>query len=427
MIHLYIIVLNGDCLMNKEQELKNLDMMLSNGLISQKIYEIQKNLVLKKYPDNKDSSSLSVPKEKSPLTSISLKEAWKFSFCPLVFFSTLVYLLIISFLGIIVLNNAFSDLDLLMGNIFMGENFLIKNINVLLIGFAILMTSFWLPFFTRNSLISLGQSVETFEIKKLLIKILAYATCTMAFCLIFYIIGFASGRAFLHINFNALTRSEKLFTLTSILSIGCFFIITTSYLKTAVLTGLVGSFKTFKMVFFQTLSCPKYIFIFWGGALLNFLFFLILSCITGFIVKHIINLSADIISIFSFSTFVLYALSIAIIFVAASKRIRKVVKLSFLCTIPSFILLLVLPIPSFILTISFVLGYLAIMQLFWGMLYVIYFMAIQFQAFMAHTLTQIWCQVMGKKVIITSSHAQEKKVSEQKNQNFSDTPPYVFR
>ena len=241
--------------MNKEQELANLELMLSKGMISQKMYEAQRQVLLK---GPKVIEKNGEPMKMVPLLPLSLLTSLRFSFRPLTFFISFVFLFV-TVIGIF----------LLYGLLFASEDLMLKllmmNTEILAIGAVVLSLictfiwvlwqSVWQTFFTRVALDELGQPLEPFSLKKFLLKSLAYVGGWAVWNVLLWLIILICLFFLQKLPELETLEKQQLITIIVAFIVGLVVLITGAlYLFVPIFISLVGPFKTLGASFVRTIK-----------------------------------------------------------------------------------------------------------------------------------------------------------------------------
>ncbi|MBQ9738532.1 MAG: hypothetical protein IJV75_03365 [Alphaproteobacteria bacterium] len=393
--------------MDRERELDNLNIMRENGLISEDTYQAQRHALL-----GTPMVNTKLEQAQKRLHPLSLLNAFKFSFRPTVFGANFVFLFATVMFFLVSVIILFSCLEVFSNAVRLtNRSEFFRNAGIVFGLSVAAVVVFWeavfIAFFSRLALEQLERDFPPFEWKPFIKKSLALGGLLLLASVIF--VGLFKGMEYS-------VDKMALWTLNGwkqyaigipllIVFVGVIFVI--CYVQTALMTACIGSAQNWKQTVVKALKKPLLILFALGCLILNGVVMFVLGKGFEYTAKPFADMVGKIIeglmSISGLGVFGLYLVLAIISFLAyigLPSRGKFWFKTSFLFVIPSLVILIsvfsVLPfVPP--LPTSFYFAYFLIMHVFWGVLYIATFWAVQEMAFMAHILTQVWCHLTHDK------------------------------
>ncbi|MBO7244367.1 MAG: hypothetical protein J6V53_03695 [Alphaproteobacteria bacterium] len=389
------------------QEIDNLDFMLHHGMIDEKTYQCHKQALNNRHK-RLHQTNLSLIN----LEDFSILKAFKFSFSPISFVATFLFLLISSIILVGLFRIIWGRPECLFQLIYFVENKKIQNgvyFYLILSFLYAFWQALWFSFFSYFSFTSVKQVYGPFSFKRYLTKsfLLLLATFTWFSSIVaiwsHFIINVLKQKPGIS-NISMLEIQHLPITLLYLLIICAI-----SYIFTVILMVLTGPFRgrLLEKAFYRGLKKPFYVIKFWAGVLLNVLIMGILfihaknAALPLFKIGY--NSLLDIKSLSSFSSAVAFVVIYVLVYAMIPKKHILWFKLSFLFVIPSAIIYSMF---VNILSIHSTIIFFFFLHIVWMYFYVGFFFTIQSISFWNNLLTQMWCCTMKGEYVI---HKNPKK------------------
>lgn len=393
--------------MDRERELDNLNIMRENGLISEESYQAQRHALL-----GTPMVNAKLEQAKKRLHPLSLLNAFKFSFRPAVFGANFVFLFATVMFFLVSVIILFSCLEVFSNAVMLtNRSEFFRNAGIVFGLSVAAVVVFWeaifIAFFSRLALERLERDFPPFEWKPFLLKSLALGGLLLLASVMF--VSLFKGMEYGVDKLILWTLEEwKQYVIgIPLLVLFIVVIVGISYIQTALMTACIGSAKNWKKTAGKALKSPLLILFALGCFILNGLVMFLLAKAMEYtaepfaeIIGRILGAIVKASGLGVFGLYLVLAIISFLVYIALPRRGKFWFKTSFLFVIPSLVILIgvfsVLPfVPP--LPTSFYFLYFLIMHVFWGVLYIATFFAVQSMAFMAHILTQVWCHLTHDK------------------------------
>ena len=390
------------------QELENLDFMLKNGMMTEKAYQCHKKALNLKHQKLHQTNLSLIDLEK-----FSIFKAFKFSFSPLSFMATFLFLLIASTILVMLFRLIWGRPECFLQLVYFIENKKIQDgvYFYLVITFMYAFwQALWFSFFSYFSFTSVKQTYGAFSFKRYIFKsfLLLISTYTWFSSIIWlwssFVINVLKQKPGIS-NIFSIEPNQIPQAILYLIPICCISYIFT--ILTMVLTGPLR-FRLVSKAFWQGLKKPLYVIKFWIGIILNVFLVGILFYYTKTaalpLLKVGYNALLDAKSLASLSSMMGILVVYAFCYILIPRKHALWVKLSILFTIPSGIIYSMF---AHHLSIHATIIFFLFMHLIWAYFYVAFFFTIQTISFWNNLLTQMWCCVM-KGEYVTHKNAPKK-------------------
>ena len=397
----------GNIVLVDRQEFENLEFMLKNGMISEKAYQCHKTALNNQHKKLHQTNLSLIDLEK-----LSIIKAFKFSFSPISFISTFIFLLIASTVLVALFRIIWGRPECFYQLVYFIENKKIQNG----VGFYLIITlayafwqALWFSFFSYFSFTSVKQVYGSFSLKRYFFK--SFLLLVSSYIWFSSIIKIWSNFV-IHV-LNQQPGISNIFQLKpDQLPQALLYLIpicAISYIFTVITMVLTGPIRLrlVSKAFLYGLKKPIYIIKFWIGVTLNIFLVGILIYYTQNtflpLIKTGYNALINAKSITSLSSMLGIVVAYVFTYILVPKKHSLWIKLSVLFVIPSSIIYSMF---AHQLSIHATIIFFLFMHLIWVYFYIAFFFTIQSISFWNNLLTQMWCCTMKGEYV---THKTSKK------------------